>query len=714
MMLLVVMVVLFVFIPIYVKIIQTERTKVVNEHRFHYTRSVELFDGKIVESQQFISLLNNSYTFQRLKSLKNRNELIYYAKLNEATSFVQNAFRLTDSRVPSFVYLSNNDSVIAASLLSDTSDDFFRKKIIFDDWAPKSVLDAIMIDTSSMTFLPQHNVQIMGARNTYLPYIYRGIGDSLVFCVLFDTNLISEWFNLSIYENTEYFFYIVESGQINEDTIVFEQGTVPVPVNPLNQNGYTIFETKFTNLNYQCVLGISDVYFSSYVKPSKILLYTTIVAAIIIASFVSYSLATSNYRPLSDIISYLYSANMQQKTNKENEYSFLRLNIEKICQSNTHLTNRLDALRNEKRSNTLIRLAFDYPQQESDMRNDLSLLPQLYDNYRIAVVGYVHDSETVILSLRHNLHQIPPDSLCLARLKKNQIIMLLPDIDGLLDMLNKLVDAVEYDTDQPIHIGLSRICYTLSDLQSGLFQAQSALNKEKSVSIFECTKDTDGQQLQLRDQNLLVNYILNGNCDKATSMIRNIVNLYSENTNDIRMTQSYFLVRSAIEHAGSVLKCQELNLIDDTSSKTIMDMFSNLETTTLTLCEYANELINSGNQLLKQEIVQYVDQYYQSPDLTSNYIADHFRISDKYVFRLFKEQTGHTLNKYIETLRMQLAMDKIKNTNMSISKIALTCGYSTDSNFYKAFRKHYGQSPSFFRNTHNHTENDQPAISRSN
>lgn len=35
----------------------------------------------------------------------------------------------------------------------------------------------------------------------------------------------------------------------------------------------------------------------------------------------------------------------------------------------------------------------------------------------------------------------------------------------------------------------------------------------------------------------------------------------------------------------------------------------------------------------------------------------------------------------------------MKNTNLSIEEIAAMLGYSNHSNFYKAFKEHYGETP---------------------
>ena len=64
------------------------------------------------------------------------------------------------------------------------------------------------------------------------------------------------------------------------------------------------------------------------------------------------------------------------------------------------------------------------------------------------------------------------------------------------------------------------------------------------------------------------------------------------------------------------------------------------------------------------------------------------------VFALrFKETVGATPMEYLTRWRMLLAGDRLKNSDDSISVIALFLGYESESAFGKAFRRVMGCSP---------------------
>ena len=64
------------------------------------------------------------------------------------------------------------------------------------------------------------------------------------------------------------------------------------------------------------------------------------------------------------------------------------------------------------------------------------------------------------------------------------------------------------------------------------------------------------------------------------------------------------------------------------------------------------------------------------------------------VFALrFKETVGETPMEYLTRWRMLLAGDRLKNSDDSISTIALSLGYESESAFGKAFKRVMGYSP---------------------
>ncbi len=87
-----------------------------------------------------------------------------------------------------------------------------------------------------------------------------------------------------------------------------------------------------------------------------------------------------------------------------------------------------------------------------------------------------------------------------------------------------------------------------------------------------------------------------------------------------------------------------------------------------------------------------------SGDLRLETIARVANFSAFHFHRLFRAMVGETLNGYIRRFRAQKAADHlIYHPRMSITEIAVSCGYSSPSAFAREFRKMAGMSASQFR-----------------
>jgi len=85
-------------------------------------------------------------------------------------------------------------------------------------------------------------------------------------------------------------------------------------------------------------------------------------------------------------------------------------------------------------------------------------------------------------------------------------------------------------------------------------------------------------------------------------------------------------------------------------------------------------------------------------DLCLETLAQVAHFSPYHFHRVFKAIAGETLNDYIRRVRVQKAASQlIHNPTVTITEIAVGCGYSSPSAFAREFRRHFGVSASQFR-----------------
>jgi AraC family transcriptional regulator len=73
-------------------------------------------------------------------------------------------------------------------------------------------------------------------------------------------------------------------------------------------------------------------------------------------------------------------------------------------------------------------------------------------------------------------------------------------------------------------------------------------------------------------------------------------------------------------------------------------------------------------------------------------------ISEFHFHRIFRAIIGEPVASYITRIRLENAAQKLQSTNQSLSKIADSTGYGNQQALSKAFQRHFGVSPSAFRN----------------
>ena len=72
-------------------------------------------------------------------------------------------------------------------------------------------------------------------------------------------------------------------------------------------------------------------------------------------------------------------------------------------------------------------------------------------------------------------------------------------------------------------------------------------------------------------------------------------------------------------------------------------------------------------------------------------------ISEYYFCHLFKEHMGMTFLAYLNDVRIHKAAQLLKNTNLSITRIAAETGYNDVNYFCRIFRKKMNRSPGNYR-----------------
>ena len=83
-------------------------------------------------------------------------------------------------------------------------------------------------------------------------------------------------------------------------------------------------------------------------------------------------------------------------------------------------------------------------------------------------------------------------------------------------------------------------------------------------------------------------------------------------------------------------------------------------------------------------------------NITVEGIADEMNLNRRYLSRIFKKETGKTIQEYLIDIRLDEAKTLLSEGN-SVSNAARLSGYVDECNFSKMFKKKVGISPGKWR-----------------
>jgi AraC-like DNA-binding protein len=128
------------------------------------------------------------------------------------------------------------------------------------------------------------------------------------------------------------------------------------------------------------------------------------------------------------------------------------------------------------------------------------------------------------------------------------------------------------------------------------------------------------------------------------------------------------------------------------------DLYPRIRELFLDLSRYVAEHQRSHNDALNERIRTYLIENFTDPTLNLAMIADTFKLTEQYVSAFFKEHNGVGYLEFVEELRLERARELLRDSGASVQQVAGEVGYANPNTFYKAFKRHFGQSPTTFRN----------------
>ena len=173
-----------------------------------------------------------------------------------------------------------------------------------------------------------------------------------------------------------------------------------------------------------------------------------------------------------------------------------------------------------------------------------------------------------------------------------------------------------------------------------------------------------------------------------------------------------FLIKPSTDRFSE--ESMHFNLINDDTIRNLLEIMiieyaNKTENTQAILCSLASAFImqmarkyvsmkeESPRKNIAAQMIQYVSNHLDNVTLKN--LAGAFSYHPNYVSSLLKKELGKSFSEILLESRMERAAVLLKGTNLSIEQISSMLGYSSPSNFHKAFREYYNKPPREYTNS---------------
>ncbi|MGI5898996.1 MAG: helix-turn-helix transcriptional regulator [Christensenellales bacterium] len=491
----------------------------------------------------------------------------------------------------------------------------------------------------------------------------------------------------------------------------------PTAPDELDMGSYSMRSVSSTSLGWQL-----HSYFplSIYSEPTRNLLkYSglSLAGAVAACALIIIYALRKNYNPLRDMVASLERHNFASKGMSELDY--IKRSIDAVLETNEQSNVLLSQHREKLRVAYIERLMLGHADMGISMEEYLPLLDFDYSSNAFAVLlldcAGDEDCESQLCQLV-NIDDCSRSLFYGYHVRIDGRLAALVDVSGMpQDEYERNIVTMAgslYDFSQSIVLAASDIHETALGIAVAYDEALytldylCALGSESFLFYSKIAEESSGSyQYSPEDERRFINCVSVGDKAAARKIMKEI---WDKNTSQmISMDLAWLLM---MDFLSSVLKArpeQSLNIADgkmlDVKISRLRylsadDMFKVLDKAIDIVCKPDEGHESCDNSLLRQQIIEYINENYADPNLSVDQICQHFGRSRSSVFALFSSKTqGESLLEIINRTRIEAAKRLLSQGTYGINDIGRMVGYVNINTFLRVFKKYESITPGQFK-----------------
>ncbi|GIP35000.1 helix-turn-helix domain-containing protein [Paenibacillus sp. J2TS4] len=509
----------------------------------------------------------------------------------------------------------------------------------------------------------------------------------------------------------------------------------PIHSISMNRVDYSVVTLKSETNGWSYITAMPTNQLLGKVNETRSLFHYTVMAVLALGLLMAVVFSIRNYKPLLKLAGGLTNERiLKEWPRKTDEIALIAEAIGEVTRENEGLLEKLKSQASLLKENYVLSLVEGRVRSREELEEIRPVLGLTMDKpYFAVLLLLIDDYEQFIKEntkpmqdiIKYSLIQVVEnlsgkigDGWGAEYREGRGIVVLLNILEGSegLDQLTELgVKAKQFANQHyrmGITIGIGRVFSDLVKIHKSLAQADHAARYRlvkggNQVICYSEVKQSKESIIwyPLEPEKLLVRAIKQGNSDEVRKVIRDMIS--SIVSQPISIERVEFICFDMINTVMKTLLEMDMKIedADQAIERIFVSRFETVEALEPIMiefcdrvCEYVDKHKESKNMALLDQLVAYVDQHYQEPTISLDQIAGEFGFSSSYLTRFFKNQTGDSLMRYVDQIRMNEAKLLLKTTDLNLGQIIERVGYVDLTNFIRKFKKLEGVTPIQYRN----------------
>ncbi|WP_127589135.1 helix-turn-helix transcriptional regulator [Paenibacillus koleovorans] len=702
---------------------------------------IDSLEAQIRKAQEISNLLRQEEVFKRLFFLKGPPSSEYYVDFNVLQTKLKSLSLTQDMLSNVYIMFRDNPVFVSNSISSDNYANIYANYYNYKDVTVNEWRDRLFKENFNVNFFTQNQVFSYFYGRNYFDGVtvlinnsyYNSIDQMSVMAIDFDKKDIV---NKVLYENQlrDYFAYITDS----DGNVILSHNNPGNAARPglKNADEVTLGSQKYIALTYSSeMLGIHAVVGIPLqaIKTNVNSLLELVILYIVLGTLLTVGLTMLFSMKETMWLKRLIEASSRSSNtifNISNEYSYINHAITRISTINEEQLSKIDALNDSIKHSVLKNVLILGVYTEREKEEAAAYFGGSFDRFCVAKVSYRLDDsrpvdlsiqQNIVLELEHSFRAIVDADFETLNFHTNETIFVIflerknsSYIDSIQIALTELIRMINVNSPIPftINIGLSPVTFGIQHAKTAYQQAIYALSiHENDVSggvyVYEpAAESADKLHFDIAILLKLYDALIAGEKNITGQIfadsLRSIANYALSEQEQLQIFYSF---RQIVYNAHKVIVNERfdtearlaLSLPEYGQITDVFKLFHELNQVSASLCDVVIGNKRSNNEKLKVDIMNYIQDHYADLNLSAGSIAAQLLISEKYVYSFVKEQSGKSLGKLVEEVRLFHAERLLLETEFANGKIWMLCGFGSENTFYRAFSKKHGVSPTVWR-----------------